>query len=254
MAVIALTSASGSPGVTTTAVALAVSWPRPVLLVDADPTGGSAVLAGFLRGVCEYETGLVEIALSPLDVADALRDAVRPLAGNSSFIAGTRSHTQSPALRELWEPLGIGLAELESTGTDVIVDAGRLGLAGSPQPLLDSADLTLLVTRTNLPAVAAARSWAETVREPGIGWRRAGLLVIDAGRPYRSAEVATVLQMPVVAEVPDDPTAAGVYHRGATPAKRFETGSYVRAVAAAVNAIRTQVEVPAPEQVGRAVR
>ena len=42
MAVIALTSASGSPGVTTTALGLALLWPRPVLLVEADPTGGSA--------------------------------------------------------------------------------------------------------------------------------------------------------------------------------------------------------------------
>ena len=46
MAVVALTSASGSPGVTTTAVGLALTWPRPVLLIEADPTGGSGVLAG----------------------------------------------------------------------------------------------------------------------------------------------------------------------------------------------------------------
>ena len=46
MAVVCLTSASGSPGVTTTAVGIAFCWPRPVLLVEADPTGGSGVLAG----------------------------------------------------------------------------------------------------------------------------------------------------------------------------------------------------------------
>ena len=37
MAIVCLTSASGSPGVTTTAVGMAFSWPRPVLLVEADP-------------------------------------------------------------------------------------------------------------------------------------------------------------------------------------------------------------------------
>ena len=47
MAVVALASASGSPGVTTTALGLALLWPRPVLLVEADPTGGSR-LAGRL--------------------------------------------------------------------------------------------------------------------------------------------------------------------------------------------------------------
>ena len=60
MAIVCLTSASGSPGVTTTAVGMAFSWPRPVLLVEADPTGGSGVLAGFLRGTTPYDAGVIE--------------------------------------------------------------------------------------------------------------------------------------------------------------------------------------------------
>ena len=47
----------------------------------------------------------------------------------------------------------------------MVVDAGRLGLAGSPEPLLHAADLVLLVMRTDLVAVSAARSWAETLRD-----------------------------------------------------------------------------------------
>jgi hypothetical protein len=50
MALIVLTSASGSPGVTTTALGLALTWVRPVLLVEADPTGGSGSPAGYFRG------------------------------------------------------------------------------------------------------------------------------------------------------------------------------------------------------------
>jgi len=92
MAVICLTSASGSPGVTTTAVGLAFCWPRPVLLVEADPTGGSGILAGFLKGTTPYDTGLVELALSPLSAADALREVVRPLSPSVSLVAGTRAH------------------------------------------------------------------------------------------------------------------------------------------------------------------
>lgn len=241
MAVVALTSASGSPGVTATAVALALAWPRPVVLVDADPTGGSAVLAGFLRGVCEYEMGLVEIALSPLGVDEALRDAVQPLGGQASFVAGTRSHTQAAALKELWAPLSAALADLEATGQDVIVDAGRLGLSGSPQALLSAADLTLLVTRTDLPSLAASSTWAETVREPADGWSNGGLLLIGAGQPYKASDIAGVLGLPVMAELPDDPTGAAVYHRGAAPAKRFETSGYVRAVAAAATTLVAQL-------------
>jgi hypothetical protein len=241
MAVICLTSASGSPGVTTTAVGLAFCWPRPVLLVEADPTGGSGILAGFLKGTTPYDAGLLELALSPLGVADALRDVVRPLSPNVSLVAGTRTHAQAPALRDLWEPLATALAELEANGQDVIVDAGRLGLAGSPQPLLESADLTLLTTRATLPSISAARSWAEAARQPATGWRQPGLLLVAEGRPYRDSEVSKVLGMPMVADLPDDPESAAVYHRGATPPRHFETGPYVRRMQAAAQAIQAQV-------------
>ncbi len=241
MAIICLTSASGSPGVTSTAVGLAFCWPRPVLLVEADPTGGSGILAGFLKGTTPYDVGLVELALSPLDTADALRDVVRPLSPSVGLLAGTRTHTQSTALRDVWAPLATALQDLEASGQDVIVDAGRLGLVGSPQPLLDAADVTLLTTRTDLPSISAARSWAESVREPATGWRHPGLLLIGAGQPYRASEVSAALGMPVVADLPDEPAAAAVYHRGGTPPKQFESGSYVRALKAAVQAVQAQV-------------
>lgn len=241
MAVICLTSASGSPGVTTTAVGLAFCWPRPVLLVEADPTGGSGILAGFMKGTTPYDAGLVELALSPLSTADALRDVVRPLSPNVSLVAGTRTHAQAAAVRDVWEPLGSALRELEASGQDVIVDAGRLGLTGSPQQLLDSADATMLVTRVNLPAISAARSWAETVREPGTGWRYPGLLLIGEGQPYRDTEVSKVLGIPVVADLPDDPAAAAVYHRGAHPPRHFETGPYVRGLQAAAQSVQAHV-------------
>ena len=241
MAIVCLTSASGSPGVTTTAVGIAFSWPRPALLVEADPTGGSGVLPGFLRGTTPYDAGLIELALSPLGAADALRDVVRPLTPNVSLVAGIRSHAQATALRDVWEPLVAAFRDLDDSGQDVIVDGGRLGLVGSPTPLLDAADVTLLVTRATLPSIAAARSWVETVRQPATGWRRPGLLLVGEGQPYRATEVAKVLGMPVVADLPDDPTAAAVYHRGAAPPKHFETGPYVRGLQATVQSIQAHI-------------
>lgn len=241
MALICLASAAGSPGVTTTAVGLAFCWPRPVLLVEADPTGGSGILAGFLKGTTPYDVGLVELALSPLDTADALRDVVRPLSPSVGLLAGTRTQTQSTALREVWAPLASALQDLEASGQDAIVDAGRLGLLGSPHPLLEAADLTLLTTRTDLPAISAARSWAESVREPATGWPHPGLLLIGPNQPYRASEVSAALGLPVVAEIPDEPAAAAVYHRGASPPRQFESGSYVRALRAAAQAVQAQV-------------
>ncbi|MCR6033646.1 hypothetical protein GGQ22_19750 [Nocardioides sp. zg-579] len=241
MAIICLASASGSPGVTATSVGLSFCWPRPVLLVEADPTGGSGVLAGFLRGTTPYDAGLIELALSHLSTADALRDVVRPLSPNVSVVAGIRSHAQAPALRDVWDPLLAALRDLDDSGQDVIVDAGRLGLVASPAPLLDAADVTLLVTRATLPAISAARSWAETARQPATGWRHPGLLLIGEGQPYRASEVAKALGIPVVADLPDDPAAAAVYHRGAAPPKRFDTGPYVRGLQTTVLSVQAHI-------------
>lgn len=241
MAVIALTSASGSPGVTTTAVGLALTWPRPVLLVEADPTGGSGVLAGYFRGTREYDVGLIELALSPASPADALRDVVRPLNdGDASFVAGTRSPAQATALARVWEPLGEALAELDAHGQDVIVDAGRLGLLGSPEPLLAGADLSLLLTRSTLPALAAARSWASAVHRER-GWRQAGALLVGDGDPYGPREVAKVLDLPLIATVADAADAASVFHRGAAPPRNFESGALVRSLRAAASSIQATI-------------
>ena len=57
-----------------------------------------------------------------------------------------------------------------------------------PQPLLDAADLTLFVTRTNLPALSAARSWARPIADPQSIWRQAGLLLVGEGQPYGAPE------------------------------------------------------------------
>lgn len=242
MAVITLTSASGSPGVTTTALGLALLWPRPVLLVEADPTGGSGLLAGYFRGTREYVGGLIELALTSSNIHDGLADVSERIEGtNVSFVAGTRSHTQAPALRDLWQPLSEELTELESTGQDVIVDAGRLGLVGSPEPLLANADLTLIVTRTNLPAISAVRSWTDSVQRGTVDWQQSGVIVVGEGQPYSAREVAHVLNSPVVATLPDAPESAAVFSRGAQPAKRFETGPLPRGLQAAIASIHSTV-------------
>ena len=242
MAVVALTSASGSPGVTTTALGLALQWPRPVMLVEADPTGGSGLLAGYFRGTREYDGGLIELALTASSLTDALADVARPIEGTQvSFIAGTRAHNQASALRDLWTPLVEALAELEATGQDVIVDAGRLGLNGSPVPLLDAADLALLLSRTTLPALSALRSWADAFRRPPLDWHQAGVLLVAEGQPYSAREVASVVSLPVLASLPDDPESAAVFARGAQPTKRFESGPLVRSLNAAISSIHSTI-------------
>src|SRR3546814_832551 len=216
-----LASASGSPGVSTTALGLTLNWDRPVLLVDADPTGSSAVFAGYFHGTQEPTGGLINLALALREgtLAAALPretlvlDPEVPAERAPWFLPGIRAHEQAPSLLPLWEPLAEQLRALDRNGQDVIVDAGRLGLAGWPQPLIAASDLTLLVTRSSLPALAGATSWAKTLRgQFGAvgGLSRLGVLLVDEERrwptvptgarvrPYTARHIAKALQIPVV--------------------------------------------------------
>lgn len=222
MALITLVSASGSPGVTTTALGLALAWPRPVLLVEADPTGGSALLTGYWRGQRDH-AGLLELVMAERHgvLADALPRMVIPIAGTDvSVVAGTRSHEQAPGLVRLWDPLLVVLQDL--SGQDVIVDAGKLGNEYSPRPLIRFSDVTLLVTLSNLPALAAARSWARTLADEIMPGHDAKIVLVGEGRKYRAAEITKTLGLPVLASIEWDPARAEVFSRGAPfPPARF---------------------------------
>ncbi|MBD3781362.1 MAG: hypothetical protein IE926_00180 [Micrococcales bacterium] len=247
MALIALFSASGSPGVTATAVGLALTWPRPVLLVDADPTGGSAIFAGYLRAESAPSSSLVDLALADHhgDLTTAIAEATVRMPGSDtatvSLLPGTRSHGQARSLLPLWDTLGTELKALEATGQDVIVDAGRLGLAGGPEPLIYGADVALLVTRSDLVSLAAARSWAETLLTgfEAVGATDSlGMLLVGEGRPYSAREVQKVLRLPVTATLAWDPGTADVFAKGAKAPRKVGSSRLVRSLAAAQTAIR----------------
>ena len=237
MTLIALTSASGSPGVTTTALGLALAWPRPVVLVEADPTGASAIAAGYMRGSILPDRTIVDLAMSHRQgsLAEDLPRILIPLPDSQvKLLHGPLRHTQARSLDSVWESLAGALKALERTGQDVIVDAGRLGVEGAPTKLLTAADLTLLTTRTTLPALIGAKSWASTLHE---AMHRAGatdtlgLALIGPGRPYGAKEARKVLNLPVVTSLPWDPTSAEVLSTGADPDRAVNTSIWGRLLA-----------------------
>ena len=243
VAIIVLTSASGSPGVTTTVMGLALTWPRPVLVVEADPTGGSGILAGFFKGQTPHTAGLIELAMAQrqdLVAAELPHQLVDIPGSQAKLLAGSRSHAQASSLIALWPALWEALRDLESTGQDVLVDAGRLGLEGSPKPLLFGADVTLLLTRSTLPSLIAATSWAETLRdETASTATHVGLLVVGEGHPYPAREVAPALRLPLVAKIAWDRRTAAVLSRshGTYP----QHGRLLASLAAAGEAIRSVI-------------
>jgi hypothetical protein len=151
MALIVIAADKGAPGVTTTALALAAVWPRPVLLAECDPAGGDLVyrFPAADGSALDPRRGLLNLAV-------AARRGLRPgqlveqtqeMSGGLKVLTGVINAEQGAGLGVLWGPLGELFAALP--GGDVIADCGRLGPEGPQYDLLAQAAVVMLVTRPN---------------------------------------------------------------------------------------------------------
>jgi hypothetical protein len=165
MALIAVAADKGAPGVTTTALALAAVWPRPVLLAECDPAGGDLVyrLPAADGGRLDQRRGLLSLAV-------AARRGLQPhqawehtqkLNGGLDILTGVTNAEQGAGLNLLWGPVGRVLAA--SPQADVIADCGRLGVDGPLYDLLAEAALVVLVTRASLGEVVRLRDRSSAV-------------------------------------------------------------------------------------------
>lgn len=247
MALIVLASAGGSPGTSTTALSLALSWPRPSLLVEADPSGGSSFLTGWQRGVISPRGGIAELVLGQQQ--NRLDAAVHGISipfeqAQMHLMPGPLNHAQAERMTSLWPDLTNIFKAKERDHTDVIVDAGHLGLRASPDPVIVGADLLLLTVHSNLPSIGRTRSWAIELKnrfELNGAADNIGLLIVGPGRPETSQDVADVLGLPVITSIDWDPASAAVYHRGATLPRRFTNSAMVKSTRGAIAAIATHI-------------
>lgn len=253
MAVIALTSMKGSPGVTTTALALTLVWPRPVLLIEADVVGGSNILAGWLRATVPHDRSLLDaaIALQHGTLKEQLPALTVPLPPDDPdsprrLLPAIPQAVQATSLDSLWLPLSQLAASLGATGTDVIVDAGRFGATHGPLPMLHGADAVLVVARTTLPAVsgvaAALPPLKEQLANVGRGVETLALLTVGhavpgpTGATYSAREIYKALDTPVLGTISHDPVSAEVISLGATPHRRFDRSSLMRSAGSVADA------------------
>lgn len=212
---VGLVSAKGSPGVTTAALALASSWPRTALLLEADPFGGD-VRAGLGRGEWPLSAGLAEVVvdLRSADIHEALNQRVhRPAPYAPPVLAGLGCVGQAPSVP--WSRLGAELARL--AGADVVADCGRFTPVDGVAPLLQVCDALVLVTNSSLRAVrAAARIAPQLQAELAVAPDdpHVMVLVVGADCPYSVAEIAQGCRLPPLGELPDDRRAAGVWSDG----------------------------------------
>jgi MinD-like ATPase involved in chromosome partitioning or flagellar assembly len=221
---IAMTSAKGAPGVTTTALALALFWPRRAVLAELDPAGGD-VLAGY--GRAEVSAG----GLAELELAARRGGPARHLDAHLLQLDSTGRTRLLPGLADPigarnvdWHCLAGPLAAMDGGSTDVLADCGRLGAEHFPRDVVRRAAAVIIVTRSTLRAVRSAASAVTALRaDPGAGGSSSGALaavVVAAGEPYDEREIGEALGVPVLGALPRDSRAASVLSDGA-PAGRF---------------------------------
>lgn len=233
MSVVLLTSAGHAPGVTGLGVALALTWPAPVLLVDANREPDQSVLAGHLQGVDPGGRGLGGLLQAHRErrpLAECLHALTLPLASDrdAAFLPGF-SH---PGMVALFEPVWRDLASvLGDAGRDVVVDAGRITPAGLPSALVDAGSAVVVVTGSRLTDLAALRLYLPSV-VAAAGPDRTGLVVVGPGRPYGSGEIGHRFDLPVWGKLAWAPVEAEVFAAGTLPPRRLMTSAYVEDVRA----------------------
>lgn len=224
--VVAVTSFGGSPGVTTTTLALAAAWPasRRVTVVEADPRGSSVAIRFGLHG-----TGSVSSVL--IDERHTL--TLDGMAGHAQLLptgvfgreieclVGGRPYQRGPDVRRLWQ----GFCDAARGSRDFVVDLGRFDPDASTQPILERAEQVFVLVRPDLESIGFAKSALPRFSEArgGVG-RRGGdpqrvFFVCTGGGPYTVHDLARVLGpgadgqslvRPQFGELEHDPYAAAV--------------------------------------------
>ena len=234
MAVLTLCSASGAPGVTTSAFALARVWHlatgRSALLVDADPVG-SALIPAFAGAGIPTGGGVLAVAAERASSADDILRRSVALNDDAAclVLTGVTEPAQARPLGAVWTTLIEAAHEFDGLGIDVLVDAGRLGHRWEPQPLIDAADVAVLVTRTSLSSAALARPGLAELARRRPGGTPVRILVVGRPSPYSPQEIAHALNADALPELPDDAPGARALLLGEAPSGRLGRSGLLRA-------------------------
>lgn len=251
MTITVLTSASGSPGVTTTAVGLTLHWPGSCLLVDTDYQ--KSVLTGYLEGSVVTPNGLIHVinaARTTSTPSKALWQQAVPLPDDDPeghrrmLLPGLDSPNTAKALAGSWKPVAEALRALESTGTDVIVDLGRLAPGGVPPALLAVATHVLLMTKPTVRSVGACHWAARRITDQAAEYAssaRVGLLLVrrplvtktsfvtradPTPRGYDNVEIEAFLPLKVRGTIAHDLVNAALLSDGGPRGPKFARSSY----------------------------
>lgn len=245
---VAVASVKASPGVTTTALALAAAWPaRRRLLIEADPSGGDL---GPWLGL-PAAPGLASLAAAARhDHRQALIwHHAQELAAGLHVIVAPAGAGQAGACLSTLAATSV-LAPVTSGPAVVVADCGRLDPGSPAMAVAAQASLTLLVTRPYVSDLSHLAPRLAVLSSAGI---RAGLLLAPADRPpqpaYGTQEIASTLGIPVQAVIPQDPRAAAqlIEGRGVLAAGRSPLVQAIADLAAALDTDSSWPPAPGPQ-------
>ena len=153
---IGVCSDKGSPGTTTTALALASACADRTVLIEADPQGGDLAIRLRIKGAAlpEAPTVLtVATAARANRTADLLEQHAHPFTEGVSVISGALVAEQVAGVGD-WEPLGDVLAD---SAVPVVVDFGRLHSGSRLLQVAARVDLMVVVGRADAGSVIRLR-------------------------------------------------------------------------------------------------
>jgi MinD-like ATPase involved in chromosome partitioning or flagellar assembly len=224
MALIAIAADKGAPGVTTTALALASVWPRPVLLAECDPAGGDLAyrFPAASGGNLDPRRGVLSLGVAARRgiAPNQVWEHVQKLYGGLDVLTGVTNAEQGTGLNVLWGQIGRVLANVPQA--DVIADCGRLGAEGPVYDLLAEAAVVLLVSRTELGDVIRLRdratAFAAAASSRGRRGFGAAVLFVADRRKFASVrgEIDHVLKQTnvpvgIVGAIAHDPKGAALF-------------------------------------------
>lgn len=214
MSVLVAVSAKGSPGVTTSLLAMAVCWPSPVLLVEADPAGSDARAGVLGASVPASGHGVLDCALAARRGPVDLHKFCWSLSTDQRawVLPGLSDPAQFPSLAAAWSAFARALADVGDR--DVLVDAGRVTTEDVPPDLLAIADALVVVVRPTLVGVDRAQPLVRRYAELLAGSRTEVLVMPVGPGHYSRREVTHSFEVGSIGGLPDDTTAAVALSEG----------------------------------------
>lgn len=202
---IALASLKSSPGVTTTALALAALWPggQKVVAVEADPAGGDLAARFGINPV----PGLVSLSAAARRDrrAQCVFEHAQALPGGLPLVAAPAAPEQAASALELLAGDGQGLWDnlARERGVVAVVDCGRLDPGSHAHRIVAAADIALLVVRPRLDECdRLAKSLDALALRAQASRTELGLVL--AGGGFEREQVQESMRMRVWAALPHD--------------------------------------------------